>query len=159
MRSGWGRRHRQAARGTWSLRSSAPPSVYARVLIFGAFAALLCGNGWTGHHHSNLEVGLAPYEVAGAALGLLLVLRTNAGYDRWWEGRKLWGALVNTMRTLTRQVLTMTADAAGKREFLDMLVAFTYAMRDQLRGDTFARSAELLPPAPSAQPWPSASPR
>ena len=52
------------------------------------------------------------------------------------------------------------ADAAGadhdersadKRVFLDMLVAFTYAMRDQLRGDVFARSAELLPPALAAE--------
>ena len=64
----------------------------------------------------------------------------------------MWGALVNITRALTVQVLTMTDDAPGKctkekRDFLNMVVAFTYAMRDQLRGDVFARSAELLPPA------------
>jgi putative membrane protein len=55
------------------------------------------------------------------------------------------------MRTLARQVLTMTGESADKRAFIDMLVAFTYAMRDQLRGDTFARSAELLPPSLAAE--------
>jgi putative membrane protein len=45
----------------------------------------------------------------------------------------------------------MTGEAAGKREFINMLIAFTYAMRDQLRGDTFIRSAELLPPKLAAE--------
>jgi putative membrane protein len=45
----------------------------------------------------------------------------------------------------------MTGEARDKRAFVDMLVAFNYAMRDQLRGDVFARSAELLPPALAAE--------
>jgi putative membrane protein len=108
---------------------------------------------WTEGHLFKHKVPLnaTPFTLVGVALALFLGFRNSSAYDRWWEGRKLWGALVNTMRTLTRQVLTMTGDGpkAGKdkREFLDMLVAFTYAMRDQLRGDAFARSAELLPPA------------
>ncbi len=97
--------------------------------------------------HQKVPLNATPFTLVGVALALFLGFRNSSAYDRWWEGRKLWGALVNTMRTLTRQALTMTGDAAGKREFLNMLVAFTYAMRDQLRGDTFARSAELLPPA------------
>jgi putative membrane protein len=99
----------------------------------------------------KVPLNATPFTLVGVALALFLGFRNSSAYDRWWEGRKLWGALVNTMRTLTRQVLTMTADAPGKGEFLDMLVAFTFAMRDQLRGDTFARSAELLPPALAAE--------
>ncbi len=95
----------------------------------------------------KVPLNATPFTLVGVALALFLGFRNSSAYDRWWEGRKLWGALVNTMRTLTRQALTMTGDAGGKREFLNMLVAFTYAMRDQLRGDTFARSAELLAPA------------
>jgi putative membrane protein len=54
------------------------------------------------------------------------------------------------------QALTLTDDAPGrctkeKRAFLNMVIAFTYAMRDQLRGEVFARSAELLPPALAAE--------
>jgi putative membrane protein len=57
-----------------------------RLLVYGIFAALVCGNDWIGHHTINQEVGLAPFEAGGAVLGLMLVLRTNAGYERWWEG-------------------------------------------------------------------------
>jgi ion channel-forming bestrophin family protein len=99
----------------------------------------------------KVPLNATPFTLVGVALALFLGFRNSSAYDRWWEGRKLWGALVNTMRTLTRQALTMTPDTDGdardKRAFLDLLVAFTYAMRDQLRGDSFARSAELLPPA------------
>jgi putative membrane protein len=101
--------------------------------------------------HQKVPLNATPFTLVGVALALFLGFRNSSAYDRWWEGRKLWGALVNTMRTLTRQALTMTGDAAEKREFLNMLVAFTYAMRDQLRGDTFARGAELLPPALAAE--------
>ncbi|HEX6495853.1 MAG TPA: bestrophin family ion channel [Acidobacteriaceae bacterium] len=94
----------------------------------------------------KVPLNATPFTLVGVALALFLGFRNSSAYDRWWEGRKLWGALVNTMRTLTRQVLTMTGEAGDKREFLNMLVAFTYAMRDQLRGDAFARSAELLRP-------------
>ena len=47
--------------------------------------------------------------------------------------------------------MSETGEAEGKREFINMLIAFTYAMRDQLRGDTFIRSAELLPPMLAAE--------
>jgi ion channel-forming bestrophin family protein len=107
---------------------------------------------WTEGHLFKHKVPLnaTPFTLVGVALALFLGFRNSSAYDRWWEGRKLWGALVNTMRTLTRQALTMTGES-DKREFLNLLVAFTYAMRDQLRGDTFARSAELLPPALAAE--------
>jgi putative membrane protein len=98
----------------------------------------------------KVPLNATPFTLVGVALALFLGFRNSSAYDRWWEGRKLWGALVNTMRTLTRQALTMTGEG-DKREFLNLLVAFTYAMRDQLRGDGFARSAELLPPALAAE--------
>jgi ion channel-forming bestrophin family protein len=99
----------------------------------------------------KVPLNATPFTLVGVALALFLGFRNSSAYDRWWEGRKLWGALVNTMRTLARQVLTMTGESGDKRVFIDMLVAFTYAMRDQLRGDTFARSGELLPPSLAAE--------
>ena len=47
-----------------------------------------------------IAVAVAACEFAGAALGLLLVLRRNAGYDRWWVARKLRGSIVNQSRNL-----------------------------------------------------------
>lgn len=46
--------------------------------------------------HMNVRpVGMSPvvHSLVGVALGLLLVFRTNASYDRYWEGRRLWGGL------------------------------------------------------------------
>ena len=108
---------------------------------------------WTEGYIFSRKVPLnaTPFTLVGVALALFLGFRNSSAYDRWWEGRKLWGSLVNTMRSLTRQALTMTGDASDKREFINMLVAFTYAMRDQLRGDVFSRSAELLPPELAAE--------
>ncbi|HEY2859559.1 MAG TPA: bestrophin family ion channel [Terracidiphilus sp.] len=99
----------------------------------------------------KVPLNATPFTLVGVALALFLGFRNSSAYDRWWEGRRLWGGLVNTTRSLARQALTMTGEASGKRDFINMLIAFTYAMRDQLRGDTFIRSAELLPPMLAAE--------
>ena len=44
------------------------------------------------------------YSLVGFALSLLLVFRTNTAYDRWWEGRKKWGELVNNTRNLSLKI-------------------------------------------------------
>ncbi|MBO0589909.1 hypothetical protein I2486_00680 [Cellulophaga sp. E16_2] len=49
------------------------------------------------NHLSNITV---MHSMLGFVISLLLVFRTNTAYDRWWEGRKLWGALVNNSRNL-----------------------------------------------------------
>jgi ion channel-forming bestrophin family protein len=127
-------------------RGSMMKQMLPQLLIVAALSVVAV---WTEGYVFSRKVPLnaTPFTLVGVALALFLGFRNSSAYDRWWEGRKLWGALVNTMRSLTRQALTMTGDARDKREFLNMLVAFTYAMRDQLRGNTFARSAELLTPA------------
>jgi ion channel-forming bestrophin family protein len=104
----------------------------------------------------KVPLNATPFTLVGVALALFLGFRNSSSYDRWWEGRRLWGSLTNITRMLAVQALTMTDDAPGKctnekRAFLNMVVAFVYAMRDQLRGDVFARSAELLPPALAAE--------
>src|SRR5882757_3505130 len=70
----------------------------------------------------KVPLNATPFTLVGVALALFLGFRNSSAYDRWWEGRKLLGALVNTMRTLTRQVLTMTLNtpeaAREKRVFL-----------------------------------------
>ena len=57
----------------------------------------LAGN----HHLSNITV---MHSLLGFAISMLLVFRTNTAYDRWWEGRKLWGQLVNVSRNLAVKI-------------------------------------------------------
>ncbi len=74
---------------------------------------------WTEGYIFSRKVPLnaTPFTLVGVALALFLGFRNSSSYDRWWEGRKLWGALVNTMRSLTRQALTMTGDPGDTRAF------------------------------------------
>src|SRR6185436_8316486 len=63
----------------------------------------------------------------GLILGTLLVFRTNTSYDRWWEGRKLWGQLVNDSRNLAIKVQTcVRADAEAKQRLGRWLIDFAW---------------------------------
>jgi putative membrane protein len=139
----------------WALlfvwRASMMKQMMPQMLIVAALSVFAVWSEGTVFKH-KVPLNATPFTLVGVALALFLGFRNSSSYDRWWEGRKLWGGLVNTTRALAVQVLTMTDDAPGicteeKRTFLNMVVAFTYAMHNQLRGEVFARSAELLPPA------------
>jgi ion channel-forming bestrophin family protein len=83
--------------------------------------------------------------LVGAALGLLLVLRTNAGYDRWWEARKLWGGIVNQSRNLAIIGLTYgPVDETWRQNFVRMLAAFPHSARMTLRADKSCKALESL---------------
>jgi putative membrane protein len=75
------------------------------------------------------------HTLVGTALGLLLVFRTNASYDRFWEGRKLWGGIVNETRNLVRGA---SAQLVTDRDLLIELTRWTaifpYAAARGLRG-------------------------
>ena len=125
-------------REAFSWRGSIAPHVILNVLFFGIVAAIivwveqmLVGNG------SSVGLPVAPFEIAGAALGLLLVLRTNAGYDRWWEARKLWGGIVNQSRNLVISGLSYgPSDPAWRREFVIWAAVFPHVMLRGLRRET-----------------------
>ncbi len=82
-----------------------------------------------------LPLGPAFLSILGIILGLLLVFRTNTAYDRWWEGRKLWGQLVNVSRGLARQLDAMLGDArtADRVRYAGMLATFPASLARHLR--------------------------
>ena len=75
------------------------------------------------------------HSILGVILGLFLVLRTNTAYDRWWEGRKLWGQLVNDTRQLAIKISTFIPhDAKEDRLFFKKMIPnITFAMKHHLR--------------------------
>ncbi len=78
--------------------------------------------------------------IPNIVLGLLLVFRTNTAYDRFWEGRKVWGAMVNTVRNLARQILIVvdekeSNDRQEKIDAIYLLVAFAIATKLHLRDE------------------------
>src|SRR5579872_1557114 len=58
----------------------------------------------------------------GLIIGLLLGFRTQVAYDRWWEGRKLWGQLINESRSLCTKINAMTGFSTASREEVGRLV-------------------------------------
>src|SRR5579885_2279582 len=118
-----------------TISGSALPLVLPRALFFGAFALAV-----TVVHldlrHPKLGIELTPFEVVGGVLSVLLVLRTNAGYERWWEARRLWGDIVNKSRDLAIAALSYGPDDPAWRDrIVRRVAAFCHAARQSLRGD------------------------
>ncbi|MEG4585935.1 bestrophin family ion channel [Microcoleus sp. MOSTC5] len=132
------------------VRVSVIPSILPRVLLcggFGVFISLL--------HFFNLPVSMPTLSsiVPSIVLGLLLVFRTNTAYDRFWEGRKFWGTLINNVRNLARQIWVAIEekdpqDIELKKSALRLLPAFAVAMKLHLRQESVNPELEpLMSPA------------
>jgi putative membrane protein len=133
------------------LSGTAGRLIWGRVLVFGGMAWLVW---WIENAtEKSIAVDLTPFEVAGAALSLLLVLRTNAGYDRWWEARKLWGGIVNQCRDLAVVSLANgPEDRRWREEIVRWTAAFAHAARRSLRGERDVQElAALLGPEEAAR--------
>lgn len=126
-----------------AIQGSITPHVMPNVLWMGAIASIttLVIVLVERYFHLRLVLAIAPYELIGAALGLVLVLRTNSGYDRWWEARKLWGGIVNQSRNLVIGALSYgPSDQVWRKQFVDLSIAFGHAARLSLRGQSPDRS-------------------
>lgn len=90
---------------------------------------------------THLAIPLSIPMIMGTVISLLLAFRSNQAYDRWWEARTIWGAIVNDSRTLARQVNTFV-HAPDKEEqahffksrFMKRQIAWCYSLSRSLRG-------------------------
>jgi putative membrane protein len=76
---------------------------------------------------------IAVYSLLGFVISLLLVFRTNTAYDRWWEGRKLWGAIVNDSRNLALKIHSITAVKSDQDFFKNTISNFCFSSKNHLR--------------------------
>jgi putative membrane protein len=83
------------------------------------------------------------HALVGFVLSLLLVFRTNSAYERWWEGRKIWGSFVNNSRNLALKISELTEDKETKKRFNILISNYIFAVKQHLR-DGVAES-DLLP--------------
>jgi ion channel-forming bestrophin family protein len=84
-----------------------------------------------GGYVANLTV---MHSLLGFVISMLLVFRTNTAYDRWWEGRKLWGNLVNNSRNLSIKLAAMLPkEAVSEKHFFKKAIpAFAHALHHHL---------------------------
>lgn len=115
----------------FDVRGSMLREISPRVLFCTAWAAVVC---WTHYNVRPLDVPATGHSLIGVVLGLLLVFRTNSSYDRFWEGRKLWGSIVNETRNLARAAKVQLAkDPESVSEIVRWASAFPWAVVDILR--------------------------
>ncbi len=115
------------------MRGSVLPALLPRLLLCAAIGA---GAAWLFVSYGFKLPSIA-HTLVGVALGLLLVFRTNASYDRYWEGRRLLGGFVNRSRDLARQAAAYIDDSADglaeRREIARLLSVFFALLRQYLR--------------------------
>lgn len=95
--------------------------------------------------HTNAIHGLF-----GFVISLLLVFRTNTAYERWWEGRRLWGTLINTSRNIALKCHAYIDLKDSVRERLAFDIAnFAVVLKDHLQGRIETSGSQIRHP-PSA---------
>ncbi|MDC0711866.1 bestrophin family ion channel [Stigmatella sp. ncwal1] len=118
----------------FDLKGSMVREIVGRLLVVALWATAVVA-----FHNYVQPVGIpnTMHALVGVALGLLLVFRTNSSYDRFWEGRKLWGGIVNETRNLARAsgVFLRERDPALYRTLVQWTAVFPYAAASGLRGD------------------------
>lgn len=127
------------------IRGSMVREIMGRVLTCVVWAsALVAFDQWV----RPLSIPSTAHSLVGLALGLLLVFRTNASYDRFWEGRKLWGGIVNETRNLARvSRALLREDPKLYADLVSWTAVFPYSCMHRLRGTSGTPPvADRLPP-------------
>ena len=104
----------------FKLKGSVLPRLTLRIV---AAAAVGAGAAWL-YVERGAKVPTVAHTLIGVALGLLLVFRTNASYDRYWEGRRLLGAIVNRTRDIARQFRTWVDDEPARNDLVRLVAAY-----------------------------------
>jgi putative membrane protein len=87
---------------------------------------------WKLSEQSHLKNLNTLHTTLSFVLSLLLAYRTNTAYDRWWEGRKLWGALVNNSRNLAMKLNAMLTMKSDRSYFMKMIPAYASVLAKHL---------------------------
>jgi len=122
------------------MRGSVIPRLVPRIVVatgLGVIAVLLLET-------RNFKIPSVAHALVGVALGLLLVFRTNASYDRYWEGRKLLGFIVNRTRDLARQTGAYVVNPEARAALARFVPAFYWLAAQTLRRDPSLGEAERL---------------
>lgn len=105
------------------------------LLGFAIFATVIVYLSLHYDHIFNFKSTTAIHSLLGFVFGLLLVFRTNTAYDRWWEGRKQWGAMVNDCRNLAMKLNTLLPrkEVDLREYYKHMIPNYVFAMKEHLR--------------------------
>ena len=122
--------------------------IWPRILVVLLFSCLITGLYQAGHLH-GLPLKIGHFSLITLALSIFLGFRNNTSYDRFWEGRKLWGGVVNMSRNFCRQLYSfINAPQASelRTELAYACAAYPHTLRMHLRGEWSTKELESLLP-------------
>lgn len=104
------------------------------ICVYAGIIAFLELEYWKLSEKSYVKNIPVMHGLLGFAISMLLVFRTNTAYDRWWEGRKLWGSLVNNSRNFALKLnVILPAEEKAQRSFFRKIIpAYAYALHNHL---------------------------
>ncbi len=119
-----------------TLKGSIAKTIFFRVILFSATAGGIVA---IDKYLLNMTIASStPWTIVGVALGLMLVFRTNSSYDRYWEGRKLWGNITNSSTQVAIGVVSIIPtkneeSLVLKKKLMNLTIAFPYLVKEKLR--------------------------
>jgi len=160
------KRKRPWLRLLFTIRGSSLRQTFPRIAAVTVFSAVVTG----AELYFKVEaysLTVTPFTLIGVALAIFLGFRNNAAYDRYWEGRKLWGQMVNSARSFAREVLMLITSPSEsspseslpseredpetpvrqlQEDLIRRMIAYVHALRHHLRGSApFEELARFLP--------------
>lgn len=124
--------------------------IKVELLVIALYAAIIT----LIYEHTHLSAFTMPLSVPmimGTVISLLLAFRSNQAYDRWWEARTIWGAIVNESRTLARQIKTLSKEAYQgddmfffKQRIIKRQIAWCHSLNQTLRNQSALDKLERL---------------
>jgi putative membrane protein len=130
-------------------KESVLPEILPRLIVLFMLSGLVVyyhGTLW----HYKIPLNAAPFTLIGVVLAIFIGFYNNASYDRFWEGRKLWGLLLIDTRSLCRQAITFSGysqDSPEIKAFVHLLIALVYTLKHQLRKTDAREDLQRLLPA------------
>ncbi|MBF0338249.1 MAG: hypothetical protein HQL05_10495 [Nitrospirae bacterium] len=118
-----------------AMRGSVLQSMLPRLGMFAAVSAIIAA----AHFYIvKINTPVIPWSVVGVALGLMLVFRTNTAYERYWEGRRMWGSIMNSTQNIAIDSIAYissdhTESLKLKQRLFKLLTAFPILVKQKLR--------------------------
>ncbi|MCO6149541.1 bestrophin family protein [Flavobacterium sp. NRK1] len=107
--------------------------IMAGIAVYSAIIAFLEIEYFQLSEASHIKNVTVMHTMLGFVISLLLVFRTNTAYDRWWEGRKMWGALVNNSRNLALKLAVILQEKEDKEIMRKLIPAYSSVLNLHLK--------------------------
>ncbi len=126
--------HNSFLQNALTLQGSITPKVIKKVFIIFVYSCIIS---IINYLEPSIYLPIGPFEYAGLIMGLILVFRLNAGYDRWWEARKIWGNIVNQSRNLAI-IVANNVSSVDQRvivKVMNYIAAMPFLVKNGLRNN------------------------